>query len=93
MAGDCIGYSASVLPQKIHNTNKDTFRCIVLEQRLDHDGADYFKLAKRLYRNKSQNGTWWILIMLNNQMQVNNHKKRRQRTGVIPVLVVTPSLY
>lgn len=70
--GDFIGYRASGLPHKIHNSSKETFRCIVVGQRLDHDVADYPKLAKRLYRNKGQK---WDLVDIDNVEHPNAGKK------------------
>jgi len=58
-AGDFIGYRKGGLPHSIKNTGSETFRCIVVGQRLDHDVGDYTNLGKRIYRNKGQS---WSLV-------------------------------
>ncbi|MBM7067474.1 cupin domain-containing protein [Actibacterium sp. 188UL27-1] len=58
-AGDFLGYRKGGLAHSIRNTGTDTFRCIVVGQRLDHDMADYTRLNKRIYRNA---GMKWNLV-------------------------------
>ena len=58
-AGDFIGYRAGGESHGLRNTGKDTLRCIVVGQRLDHDVADYPSLKKRIFRNK---GMRWNLV-------------------------------
>lgn len=53
-AGDFIGYRKGGLAHSIKNTGAETFRCIVVGQRLAHDVGDYTKLGKRIYRNEGQ---------------------------------------
>lgn len=57
-AGDFIGYRKGGLPHSIKNTSDETFRCIVVGQRLSHDVGDYTRLGKRIYRNE---GMEWSL--------------------------------
>lgn len=49
--GDFIGYRKGGLPHNIRNTGSETFRCLVIGQRLDQDVADYTEQGKRIYRN------------------------------------------
>lgn len=57
--GDFIGYRKGGLPHGITNTGSETFTCIVVGQRLDHDVADYPHKKKRIYRN---DGLTWNLV-------------------------------
>lgn len=57
--GDFIGYRKGGLAHSIKNTGSETFRCIVVGQRLAHDVADYTRLDKRIYRNE---GLAWNLV-------------------------------
>ncbi|CAM4132596.1 cupin domain-containing protein [Pseudoalteromonas byunsanensis] len=58
-AGDFIGYRAGGLAHTIYNSGSDTFKCIVVGQRLSHDVGDYPNLQKRIYR---QQGLPWNLV-------------------------------
>ena len=58
-AGDFIGYRKGGLPHSIKNTGTETFRCIVVGQRLPHDVGDYTRLGKRIYRSE---GLAWNLV-------------------------------
>jgi len=58
-AGDFIGYRKGGLPHSITNTGSDSFRCIVVGERLNHDVGDYTRLGKRIYRNE---GMAWNLV-------------------------------
>ncbi len=58
-AGDFIGYRKGGLAHSIKNTGSETFRCIVVGQRLPHDVGDYTKLGKRIFRNE---GLPWTLV-------------------------------
>jgi len=49
--GDFIGYRKGGHAHAIRNTGTETFRCLVIGQRLAQDVADYPRLAKRIYRN------------------------------------------
>jgi len=57
--GDFIGYRKGGLAHSIRNTGSETFKCIVVGQRLDHDVGDYTRLGKRIYRNI---GMKWNLV-------------------------------
>ena len=57
--GDFIGYRKGGLAHSIKNTGTETFRCIVVGQRLDHDVADYTHQDKRIFRNV---GLTWNLV-------------------------------
>lgn len=50
--GDFIGYRKRGLAHAIRNTGTETFRCLVIGQRLAQDVADYPRLGKRIYRNE-----------------------------------------
>lgn len=52
-AGDFIGYRAGGLAHSLLNNGTSVLRCIVVGQRLPQDVADYPRLEKRLYRDKS----------------------------------------
>ena len=52
--GDFIGYPKNGEAHTIHNTGTETFRCLVIGQRLAHDVADYPRLNKRIYRNEGR---------------------------------------
>lgn len=58
-AGDFIGYRKRGLAHSITNTGTETFRCIVVGERLAHDVGDYTRLGKRIYRNE---GLVWDLV-------------------------------
>ena len=58
-AGDFIGYRKGGLAHSIKNTGSETFRCLVVGERLAHDVADYPRLQKRIYRNA---GRPWDLV-------------------------------
>ena len=58
-AGDFIGYRKGGLAHSITNTGTETFRCIVVGERLAHDVGDYTRLNKRIYRNA---GMKWNLV-------------------------------
>lgn len=60
-AGDFIGYRKCGLPHNIRVTGDETFRALVIGQRLDNDVADYTELGKRIFRNK---GLPWDLADL-----------------------------
>ena len=49
--GDFVGFRKDGLPHTIRNTGGETFRCLVIGQRLDQDVADYPRKQKRIYRN------------------------------------------
>lgn len=53
-SGDFIGYPKNGEPHTIYNTGDETFRCMVIGQRLAHDVADYTRLNKRIYRNEGR---------------------------------------
>ena len=57
--GDFIGYRKGGLAHSIVNTGSETFRCIVVGERLAHDVADYTRIDKRIYRNA---GMKWNLV-------------------------------
>lgn len=57
--GDFVGYRAGGKAHTVKNTGKETLRCIVVGQRLEHDVADYVDLDKRIYRNQ---GMSWNLV-------------------------------
>mmetsp|Transcript_24127 Transcript_24127/g.44841 ORF Transcript_24127/g.44841 Transcript_24127/m.44841 type:complete len:164 (+) Transcript_24127:4041-4532(+) len=57
--GDFIGYRKGGLAHSIKNTGTETFRCIVVGQRLAHDVGDYTRQGKRIYRNA---GLPWNLV-------------------------------
>lgn len=57
--GDFIGYRRGGEAHTIVNTGSETFRCIVVGQRLPHDVGDYPRKAKRIYRNE---GLPWELV-------------------------------
>lgn len=65
--GDFIGYRKGGLAHSIKNTGTQTFRCIVVGQRLPHDVGDYTKLGKRIYRNE---GLAWSLVEHSNVVAV-----------------------
>ena len=58
-AGDFIGYRKGGFAHSIKNTGSETFRCIVVGQRLPHDVGDYTRLGKRIFRNE---GLPWTLV-------------------------------
>jgi len=58
-AGDFIGYRKGGVAHSITNTGSETFRCIVVGERLAHDVGDYTRLGKRIYRNE---GVTWNLV-------------------------------
>jgi len=58
-SGDFIGYRKGGKAHSIKNTGSETFRCIVVGERLAHDVADYPRLGKRIYRN---DGLTWNLV-------------------------------
>lgn len=51
-SGDFVGYRKGGLPHNIHVTGSETFRALVIGQRLDNDVADYTDIKKRIFRNK-----------------------------------------
>ena len=55
-AGDFIGYRKGGLAHSVKNTGDRPLRCIVVNQRTNHDVSDYPHKGKRLFRNK--NLTW-----------------------------------
>jgi uncharacterized cupin superfamily protein len=55
-AGDFIGYGNGGVAHSITNTGTETFRCIVVGERLAHEVGDHTRLGKRIYRNESV--TW-----------------------------------
>ena len=57
--GDFIGYRKGGVAHSITNTGTETFRCIVVGERLNHDVGDYTRLGKRIYRNE---GVEWNLV-------------------------------
>lgn len=57
--GDFIGYRKGGVAHSIKNTGSDTFRCIVVGERLKHDVGDYPRQGKRIYRNE---GMVWDLV-------------------------------
>lgn len=57
--GDFIGYRRGGLAHSIVNTGDQTFRCIVVGQRLPHDVGDYTNKGKRIFRNE---GLPWTLV-------------------------------
>ncbi|NBD28486.1 MAG: cupin domain-containing protein [Alphaproteobacteria bacterium] len=57
--GDFIGYRRGGLAHSIVNTGDQTFRCIVVGQRLPHDVGDYTRKGKRIFRNE---GLPWTLV-------------------------------
>lgn len=57
--GDFIGYRKGGLAHSIKNTGTETFRCIVVGERLAHDVGDYPRKGKRIYR---QAGLAWDLV-------------------------------
>jgi uncharacterized cupin superfamily protein len=52
--GDFIAYPKNGAPHTIFNTGTETFRCLVIGQRLAHDVADYTRQNKRIYRNEGR---------------------------------------
>ena len=58
-AGDFIGYRKGGVAHSLTNTGSETFRCIVVGERLAHDVGDYTRLGKRIYRNE---GVAWNLV-------------------------------
>lgn len=50
--GDFMGHAKGGLPHVIHNTGRETLRCLVIGQRLDHDVVDYPRQNTRLYDTK-----------------------------------------
>lgn len=58
-AGDFLGYKKGGLAHSIKNTGTETFRCIVVGERLAHDVADYPRKKKRIYRNANME---WNLV-------------------------------
>ncbi|MEP5152653.1 cupin domain-containing protein [Planktotalea sp.] len=66
-AGDFIGYRKGGLAHSIKNTGRETFRCIVVGQRLPHDVGDYTKLGKLIFRNEGQP---WTLVDHENLLEV-----------------------
>lgn len=73
-AGDFIGYRKGGLAHSIKNTGTETFRCIVVGQRLAHDVGDYTKLAKRIYRN---DGLAWNLVEHEHVVEVGGNAGRK----------------
>lgn len=59
--GDFIGYRKGGLAHSIVNTGAETFRCIVVGERLAHDVGDYPRLGKQISRNA---GRKWNLVDL-----------------------------
>lgn len=59
--GDFIGYRKGGLAHSIKNTGNETFRCIVVGERRQHDVGDYTRQGKRIYRNA---GMKWNLVDL-----------------------------
>ena len=57
--GDFIGYRKGGEAHSIEVTGTETFRAIVVGQRLAHDVGDYTRLGKRIYR---QEGLPWNLV-------------------------------
>ncbi|SPF77585.1 cupin domain-containing protein [Pseudoprimorskyibacter insulae] len=57
--GDFIGYRKGGQAHSIEVTGSETFRAIVVGQRLEHDVGDYTRLGKRIYR---QIGLPWNLV-------------------------------
>lgn len=57
--GDFIGYRAGGLAHGITVTGTETFRCLVMGQRLDHDAGEYPDKRKRIYRNI---GLPWVVF-------------------------------
>lgn len=57
--GDFIGYRAGGLAHGITVTGTETFRCLVMGQRLDHDAGEYPEKRKRIYRNA---GLPWVVF-------------------------------
>ena len=66
-AGDFIGYRKGGAAHSITNTGTETFRCIVVGERLAHDVGDYTRLGKRIYRNE---GVEWNLVDHGNILKV-----------------------
>ncbi|MBE7637820.1 cupin domain-containing protein [Sneathiella sp. P13V-1] len=57
--GDFIGYRKGGLSHSLKNTGDVLFRCIVVGERNEHDIADYTRLKKRIFRQKS---VGWNLV-------------------------------
>lgn len=57
--GDFIGYRKGGLAHSITNTGTETFRCIVVGERLPHDVGDYPRKQKRIFRDE---GLPWTLV-------------------------------
>ena len=58
-ACDFIGYRKGGVAHSITNKGAETFRCIVVGERLAYDVGDYTYLGKRIYRNE---GVTWNLV-------------------------------
>ncbi len=65
-AGDFIGYRKGGKAHSITNTGAETFRCIVVGERLAHDVGDYTRKQKRIYRNRAMA---WDVVDLDNVVQ------------------------
>lgn len=53
-AGDFVGYRKGGAAHSIRNDGDETFRCIVVGERLAHDVGDYPRKGKRIFRNAGQ---------------------------------------
>ncbi len=71
--GDFIGYRKGGAAHTIRNTGSETFRCLVVGQRLDHDVGDYPRKGKRIYRNA---GMPWDLADLSGLEHPNAGQKK-----------------
>ncbi len=72
-SGDFIGYRKGGAAHTIRNTGSETFRCLVVGQRLDHDVGDYPRKGKRIYRNA---GMPWDLADLSGLEHPNAGQKK-----------------
>ncbi|WP_293450602.1 cupin domain-containing protein [Planktotalea sp.] len=66
-AGDFIGYRKGGAAHSITNTGTETFRCIVVGERLAYDVGFYTRLGKRIYRNE---GVTWNLVDHENIVEI-----------------------
>ncbi|MGB7318196.1 MAG: cupin domain-containing protein [Planktotalea sp.] len=73
-AGDFIGYRKGGLAHSIENTGTETFRCIVVGERLEHDIGDYPRAEKRIYRSK---GISWNLVDFDNIVEVGGNAGKK----------------
>lgn len=65
--GDFIGYRKGGVAHSITNTGSETFRCIVVGERLEHDVGDYTRLGKRIHRHE---GMAWTLSDIESHAEV-----------------------